>query len=99
MPDLTIETYAVCESVVGPKTIKVKGSNGKEYTVSGLFVNSMDPSCTCFAYKFSKNRNCKHIDQARDSVCGWQEFLHEPQEKEGVCPRCGGPTTFERYAV
>lgn len=109
MPDFIFETFFHCSSCE-QFTTKVKGSRGKEYTVSygktykdKLFEH--DWSCTCDSYKFGKGAPCKHIKQVMISseFCGWNQFTDggEPVLKGGefFCPKCGQAAFSLRYAV
>lgn len=97
--------YECCASINGPLAASV----GK-YQQTGLFSERNYPRCTCPAYKFAKRTinfggmmvppECKHILQAQKEACGWHEaYSDESQEKEGICPRCGGVTVSVRWAV
>lgn len=105
MFDYTVITMEMCSSIDGPKVTTI----GK-YTIFGLFSERHYPRCTCPAYKFSKRTvnfggimyppECKHILQAENAVCGWhQQYSSEPQEQEGICPRCGKKTVLVNAAV
>ena len=106
MPDLTFQSYQMCESMNGPKTAKVGG-----YTQLYLFHVQMWPTCTCPAYKFAVrgktnfggsmvSKHCKHIVQAEMEICAWHGAFSmkgtqdAEQEKNMVCPVCGGKTIW-----
>lgn len=99
MPDLTIEYYACCAERFRAHTIKVPSSRpGAAYTVT--ISPSRETSCDCPAFKYSRHGTCKHIPLAEAKVCSWTAFVGpEVQEEEGKCPRCGGPTASEGWAV
>jgi hypothetical protein len=80
------------------------------YQQTGLFDERQWPRCTCPAYKFTKRTinfggmmvapPCKHIEAAKEQACGWhQAYSEECQEQDDICPRCGGPTIGQRWAV
>lgn len=108
MPDLTFQSYQMCESMNGPKTAKVGG-----YLQLKLFHERMWATCTCPAYKFAVHgkinfggrmvsKHCKHIAQAQKEVCGWHEAFSfsmksaqdKKEEDNMVCPSCGGETVW-----
>lgn len=94
MPDMTIEIYPMCASL---QEVVVKNVGGYKQTLyNGA---PLDDECTCPAYKYSRDRDCKHLREARMQLCGWHGAYDEPAENEDVCPSCGGPTVYVRVAV
>ena len=96
MPDLTIEIVPACASFDYPIEFKIG-----DYTQM-LYHGQGPDTCTCKAYKFSKGptKSCKHLEEAYTKECGWHSvYSSEIQMKEGICPRCGGPTISVRVAV
>lgn len=104
MPDLTITSAPTCSTNLGWST-KVKGTTGKEYTVSwarqyrgGV---QYDWECTCASFT-KRHQRCKHIAEVvnKGLRCGWNEAL-EPTEqaRDGKCPGCGGEVHFLRVGV
>jgi len=100
-----IVTMQMCKSMDGPLSASAGG-----YAQDNLFCEYEWPTCTCPAYKYSKatinfggrmvKPECKHIRKAQDDACGWHEqWSHERQTKESICPRCGGPTVSVRVLV
>ncbi len=105
MPDFTVIHMQMCMSIDGPLTTHEGG-----YEQHNMFSERHWPSCTCKAYFYSKptmdfggravKPRCKHILRAMENVCGWhQQYSEEIQEKDGICPRCGGPTTTVAVAT
>jgi uncharacterized Zn finger protein len=100
MPDLDIKYVQVCSETL--KTAKVLSSKGdKHYEVTASLDEQSD-RCTCpgFGYR----RKCRHVDELRSTICGWDEQHSDEvqtpqQEMEGVCPKCGGETTVIKVAV
>jgi len=104
MPDLMIEHIRTCAKNLF-FTIKIAGSNGKEYEVTygemfGLY--HYDWSCTCPAFKFNQG-DCKHIKSAKELKCNWgsEAFMgsHTEANPDGTCPECGGETKVIRVGV
>jgi len=100
MPDFTIEVMQQCAKLEH-EVIAIQGSHGDWYHVTfeanertGELV-----SCTCPGFRFRPGRECKHMTQAAKQHCSWHELYGEPQEQDGVCPSCGGPTRSVRVAV
>jgi len=102
MPDLTIETRAVCETVMGYYVTEVRGSNGAWYTVSfgestaGHY--SHDWTCTCSSFKFGRKKTCKHIEAIKPSRCAWNADFSDSGSYD-VCPKCKGDVKVIRIAV
>ena len=95
MPDLTIEYYQQCVPTYFTEIngYEVCSEYGREW-------------CTCPDYKYRKKKQgkvCKHIKQVQEKECGWHgsyfERQTEEQEKNYICPRCGGPTEVVRVGV
>ena len=92
MPDFTYETHQQCtaakEIVVGKYVVHL-GNNVE--------------ACTCPAFKFGKGKPCKHINQVKEQACFWHSMFgslqSEEQNKNMVCPDCGGQTEYVRVAV
>ena len=97
MPDLTIEYMQQCASTVDGSTFHIGGYEQHLSPAMGY------DTCTCKAYKFSKgdifDKTCKHIKEAREQLCTYHEQIDGPPEVDGVCPKCGGPTTVVRVGV
>jgi len=94
MPDLTIVVMSMCSDLERDHTFHIKG-----YTQE---FNSrfMQPTCTCPAYKFSKEPKwCKHLEEAQHLICHYHEQFDGPPEVEGICPQCGKPTVYVRVGV
>lgn len=99
---LVIETFRWCIQNESFQT-EVKGSKGAVYGVS--FDSRHGWNCTCPAFKFSKSKTCKHIDEAAWIKCdhGWEAAAGSPVDdwvgEECLCPECGGPSTGVRVAL
>jgi len=101
VPDLTIETFWLCETARSWERT-VEGSRGDRYRVcygptpSGPYQYGYFCECTGYRYR----RTCSHIERAKPDHCNWNQFIDggEP-DAAGDCPRCGGPLTAERVAV
>jgi hypothetical protein len=64
--------------------------------------------CTCPAYQYQgmaeSGAKCKHILEVEDQFCDWHsessdDAQTEEQEREHVCPRCGGRTETAMMGV
>ena len=99
MPDLTIETRAVCDTALNFVT-KVRGTKGSVYTVSfgestfGRYAH--DWTCNCAAFKF--RRTCKHIESAKSTQCNWNADFSDNQSHD-ACPQCGGDVKVMNITV
>lgn len=89
MPDLTIEIHAMCAQLENHYR-KIK-----DYDLEYTGYEGWGCSCPGFKYR----HDCKHVKQAREEQCTWHGAYDEPQEQEGVCPRCGGPTVYVKVGV
>lgn len=106
MPDLTIENRFHCESAESFE-VRVPGSNGRTHVVT-LSRNNKGPcqvnwACTCEAFRFGLDKNCKHISAVKAKHCGWMGFVDGGKvayrNGKPVCPRCGGPVGSMGWAV
>jgi hypothetical protein len=88
MPDLTIEIYPMCSQM--ERYERADCGYYQEY-FRGQW------HCTCPGFKFRKT--CKHVKVAESVRCTWHGAYDEPQEKEGECPHCGGPTVYVQVGV
>lgn len=91
MPDLTPVPMAACTASRGE--YDVQGSTGT-YVVT--CDSRWDWSCTCPAFKYSKDGDwCKHINQIRAETCTWNQLLDGGSTDEnGRCPECGGEVEY-----
>ena len=93
MPDLTIETFQQCAQL-GQSFYGI-GGYSQFHHGNGVF------DCSCPGFKFQKT--CKHVKDLQGNQCTWHgaydEQQTEEQEKQQVCPHCGGKTEFVRVAV
>lgn len=100
MPDLTVTHIQACRNTL--KSAEVESSKGgKFYKVTVSLDGKLD-NCTCpgFGYR----RRCRHVDELRLQLCGWDEQTGEEvqtpqQEMEAICPRCKGETTIIKIGV
>ena len=105
MPDLTRHVFYHCPSVESHEA-KIEGSTGKVYTVR-LGYSRGGPtqfawSCDCPGFKF--RGRCKHIVEAKESHCGWSEFVHggevaRDENNVARCPLCGELAIAQEHAV
>lgn len=85
MSDLTLQSYYYCKSVenfqvqIGKYTVKHGTSRGQY---------QYDFNCTCPAFKFRKQ--CKHIEEAKQFYCGWDQFIDDKEVVNKCCPNCNG---------
>jgi SWIM zinc finger len=107
MPDLMPVIARVCATVFEYETF-VEGSKGDHYHVQ---YGRLPPgaryeygwTCSCPAFQFRKQAECKHIAQVKSKRCAWGEealcgdFPTRP--KDGKCPRCKGPLKSVSVAV
>lgn len=95
MPDLTISYHKWCASNVYWERFVV-GSKGN-YSVKFALLpdGSHGYSCSCAAFKFHPEKECKHIKAVKDERCAWNFGAccgdSAPSPAGDVCPRCGGP--------
>lgn len=93
MPDLTIEVYQMCSDLYEHKHWTVGGY--QQYFLMG------ELHCTCKGFHF--RGTCKHVKEVEQKRCTWHGAYDEPQteeqEKNKICPVCGGPTEYVRVAV
>ena len=94
MTDFTIEVHQICRDA----SEKAMWSVGNYQQ----WVQNAEIHCSCKGFKFRKT--CKHLNEIeKETRCDWYGFLDEvqteEQEKNQICPRCGGPTEFIRVAV
>lgn len=86
MPDLTIEHFYYCDSVEN-FTYKIEG---KPYTVkhgpTAFGSYNYDWSCDCKSFQY--RHRCKHIEEAKQHFCGWNQFTDGGQPRDGLCPKC-----------
>ncbi len=98
MPDLTYEIHQQC------KPPMVMTSRNGKYTITGIGRERQFPHCTCPAYKFGKGKECKHIREAEEDMCGWHSMFSDEvqtdyQRENQICPRCGGDTELVYVGV
>lgn len=100
MPDLDIVYHQVCTET--QRTEKVKSSSGRGIYEVTASLDEKGESCTCKGFEF--RRHCRHIDEVRSRICGWDEQYSPEtqtpqQEMEAVCPKCGADTQTIRRGV
>lgn len=96
MPDYTVEYHWVCTAQDGA-SVKI----GK-YTVTNHGPDAGGWRCTCQGFRFRED--CKHVNQARQSVCHWNGFYDEgeptvDEDSVHLCPNCGAPCKSVGFAV
>lgn len=97
MGDMTIIYSQQCKS---NSIILFTSTNGK-YQI--LWSYNYGWKCSCPAWQYGGTRPCKHIKALK--ICGWhKEYDGNPpqsrqQEKQYICPRCGGETEIIRIAI
>jgi hypothetical protein len=108
MPDLTVEYHWACMSNMRV-AFDIKGSKGNTYRVDAHRPRGDQAQwhCTCKGFEF--RGKCKHVEQAKKKVCGWNAFLQggEPvdvpvddEHPNGkACPKCGGEITSIGWGV
>lgn len=100
---MELRPYQACRTSEAwiPMEVASESRPGERYVVHVCpWGNATENICECPGY-FHRGR-CKHQTQAMDALCGWTE-LQEPkryeqtdeQRKAKVCPRCGGPTSWQ----
>ena len=105
-PDLTIEYFYVCPSTQHFHKV-VTGSKGDEYEVTYGYQPTGNYqygwSCTCKAFHYHPEVECKHIKTAELSRCNWNESAYygssEPKPIDGKCPNCGQALEIIKVAV
>jgi len=108
MPDLAVEYHLACQSNKRVVMI-IKGSKGAEYRVDGELPcgDAARWYCTCKGYEF--RHTCRHIEEAKKTVCGWNAFVQGGDPKDvpvddehpngKACPKCGGEITSIGWGV
>lgn len=94
MPDLINRPYSYCLSVTNYQTkidshTVTHGKSGGQY--------QYDWSCDCKGFKF--RRKCKHVEAAKLSYCGWNEFTDGGSRQDGKCPKCSGEVSVMMVGV
>ena len=108
MTDFTVETKWICETAEnwqydimrdGQRVYRVKYNH-----MPDNHAVAYDYTCTCKGYKFRKN--CKHIEEAKQYHCNWNQFVDggdvlwlDPSKEEFCCPRCKGKAKAIQLAV
>lgn len=89
MTDFTIEIHPVC--VQGQhKMDSIRGYSQSYHFPEGW-------TCTCKGFEYYGK--CKHIREAEENRCTWNDMFDIKQEQNGICPRCGGKTISVKFAV
>lgn len=91
MPDLTLETVAVCAQLQPYKHSWNVGGYSQHLD------HTYELECSCKGFQFRKT--CKHVKQLEASRCTWHGMYDEPQVTKNICPRCGGATLYVQVAV
>lgn len=102
-----------CASNYGVFYVPSSSGMGRVHTVT--FSGSEGPAhCTCESYKYSRDRDCKHIRKVWEQAClynpQWHNGQPDPELRPieytydaivpgSTCPACGGPTVAVRRAV
>ena len=107
MPDLMTQHHSWCASN-DHWTHKIQGTNDIHTVtygcVHGRACNySHGYSCSCKAFQFKPNQECKHIKLAKPHHCQWnQEAVmgsSAPRPPDNQCPNCHGPLSVVAIAV
>lgn len=91
MPDLTLESYAVCQSLIPYR---------KQWSVGGYTQNlnrQYELECSCRGYQYRKI--CKHVQELNQTMCTWSQFMHGGEPVNGRCPGCGGEIEYQKVGV
>lgn len=96
-----IETFLWC-SQNSYAEFEISGSSGKSYIVSYDMRDGWH--CNCPAFKYSKSKTCKHIDEAKPQKCehGWDAVVGSPAHDwtdDRKCPKCNSPVSPIKVAV
>lgn len=90
MPDLTMVSAVQCEQL----------DRYHSWTVGGYVQTYVAGELTCTCKGFQYHGKCKHVKEVDETRCTWHSmWSDEEQTEEGVCPVCGGPTSYVQVAV
>jgi hypothetical protein len=106
-----ITTGEFCASYYGLYTVSgSKPGTSYEVTLNG----TAGPHCTCPAFKFSRDHDCKHLAFVHKQACLWNCQWHDGNDEVTIrpvefdwyneipgerCPNCDGPVIAVRIAV
>lgn len=109
-----VVTMRDCASNFGRFVVPSLSEPGKRYVVT-LSGSEGPAHCTCKAFEFSRDRNCKHVEMVWREACLYNPQWRDGKAKPGLspeeftytegigsderCPACGGPTVLVRRAV
>jgi hypothetical protein len=97
-----LTTYQTCRSNEGWQPVEIDSATTPNKTYVVLVNPWGDPReniCDCEGYRF--RGMCSHQKLASEEVCCWNaqigfaETQNAQQERELICPRCGGSTKTE----
>ena len=91
MPDLTLESFAICASLV---------PYHKQWSVGGYIQNvnhQYELECSCKGYQYRKI--CKHVTELDQTRCTWNQFIEGGEPVDGRCPGCGGEIEYYMVGV
>jgi hypothetical protein len=99
-----LKPYQSCRTSEGWVPVLIPSETEKrDYTVMVCPWNHYRENiCECLGYLYGSH--CKHQLAAQEKLCRWSESegpeeQTEEQRKNKVCPRCGGPTSWQLEIV
>jgi hypothetical protein len=102
---MDIQVLARCASGVAWSTsVRSKTDSHKFYRVQySVFHSSRDVeydyTCTCPAFTHHSDKYCKHIIDAKQDHCNWDQLVDGGTPVNGNCPQCGEHAEYYRAAV
>jgi len=98
MPDFNIECHYVCDGIGSAGNV-----GGYHQSLENVPYCGPCWVCSCKAFQFQKKpvseRSCKHLEEFHRTRCTWEQIHDGGEPIDGKCPKCGGLTRVERYAV
>jgi hypothetical protein len=91
-------TYQVCLTGEGWQPVKVASSDGKSFYIVLVNPWGVEHENVCECKGYMHRGQCRHQLEASDRICAWEEGDNEiqtdAQQRDKICPRCGGPTKY-----